>query len=224
MPKCSTWVVKLGGSLIGTPALPRWLDAIAEAGSGHRIIVVPGGGLFSDAVREAQNRLQFDDAVAHRMAMQGMRQFGWALNALMGALSASGLTGLADILAGDSDRGVWIWDPCDPRLVGSDLPEDWRVTSDSLSLWLCGEIEDSSLLLVKSRTPTGDASDVRGLAGESFVDEYFPVLWRDIDRPAWWLTADQSTALESLLAGRPMHDHAIAGNRRSGNRSEVSSQ
>ncbi len=211
MPKYSTWVIKLGGSLIRSPDLRAWLGAIASAGREHRIVIVPGGGLFADAVREAQAILHFDDGLAHDMAMQGMRQFGAVLAALGGSLFAPGLTQLADIEAADGKCGVWIWDPCDPRLVGNALPHDWRVTSDSLSLWLCGEIEDPHLLLVKSRAPMHQATDVRGLAGEAFVDEYFPALWPEIGCRAWWLAQHQVGSLPHLLQGRLMAGHSLGG-------------
>ena len=34
------WVVKLGGSLLGTPALKGWLDAFAQFGDG-KVVIVP---------------------------------------------------------------------------------------------------------------------------------------------------------------------------------------
>jgi aspartokinase-like uncharacterized kinase len=201
MPKHNTWIIKLGGSLIGSPALRHWLDAITVVGRAQRVVIVPGGGVFAEVVRGAQKMLGFDDAVAHDMAIQGMRQFGTALAALSARLIAPGLTPLAGIEAAECDNGIWIWDPCDPRLDGSALPRDWRVTSDSLSLWLCGELERSCLLLVKSRAPAGPAADVRGLAEEGFVDKYFPVLYSEIDRQVWWLEQAQSRLLAQLIDG-----------------------
>jgi len=201
MPKHNTWIIKLGGSLIGSPALNHWLDAIAIAGLTHRVVIVPGGGVFADSVRTTQKILGFDDSAAHDMAIQGMRQFGTALAALSRRPGAPGLTPLAGIETAQRDSGIWIWDPCDPRLAGGGLPRDWRVTSDSLSLWLCSELECSRLLLVKSKTPTGPAADVRGLAAEGFVDKYFPVLYAKIDRPVWWLERTQSGLLAQFMDG-----------------------
>ena len=42
-------VVKLGGSVVRSPELDAWLDALAK-GAG-RIVVVPGGGALADEVR-----------------------------------------------------------------------------------------------------------------------------------------------------------------------------
>ena len=77
-------VVKLGGSHATGPHLKDWLNAIAaEAGS---IAIVPGGGPFAQAVREAQAPIGYDDRAAHVMALMAMAQFGVALASLNPAL------------------------------------------------------------------------------------------------------------------------------------------
>ncbi|HJJ71419.1 MAG TPA: uridylate kinase, partial [Methanocorpusculum sp.] len=54
------------------------------------------------------------------------------------------------------------------------LPHSWDVTSDSLALWVAGEL-GVPLLLVKSRE--GDASDLE------LVDAYFSTLSASLDVP-----------------------------------------
>ena len=44
-----TIVVKLGGSVVRSPELPAWLDAVAALS--QPVIVVPGGGALADEVR-----------------------------------------------------------------------------------------------------------------------------------------------------------------------------
>ena len=63
-------VVKLGGSFAGSVELPAWLDALARCAG--RVVVVPGGGPFAEAVRAAQPKMRFDDHAAHRMAVLAM--------------------------------------------------------------------------------------------------------------------------------------------------------
>ena len=62
------WVVKLGGSLLGSPELIKWLALVAQHGDG-KVVIVPGGGLFANSVREAQMITNVSDAVAHKMAL-----------------------------------------------------------------------------------------------------------------------------------------------------------
>ena len=100
-------VVKLGGSVVRSPELLAWLDAIANAQV--PIVVVPGGGALADEVRACQSRLGFGDASAHRMALLAMDQLAWAIAGLrqgftVGATEAE----LRDAL----ERGsVAVWAP-----------------------------------------------------------------------------------------------------------------
>ena len=67
------WVVKLGGSLLGSPELKQWLDTLVTHSDG-RVLIVPGGSLFADAVREAQAVSGVDDVLAQRLALLAMDQ------------------------------------------------------------------------------------------------------------------------------------------------------
>ncbi len=141
-------VVKLGGSLLKAPEeLRAWLHAITEAGSG-RVVVVPGGGPFADAVRRAQTDHRFNDRAAHRMALLGMDQCGLLLASLERCLVPSDtLAAMQAVLRGG---GVPIWMPHRVAVDAEDLPASWEVTSDSLSAWLARKLEASTLWLVKS--------------------------------------------------------------------------
>src|SRR4051795_8041241 len=77
-------VVKLGGSHAFCEHLAPWVAAIA--GCAGDVVVVPGGGPFADAVRDAQPKIGFDDDAAHHMALLAMEQYGCALASLNGTL------------------------------------------------------------------------------------------------------------------------------------------
>jgi 5-(aminomethyl)-3-furanmethanol phosphate kinase len=165
------WVVKIGGSLMGTPALNGWLDALVQFGDG-KIVIVPGGGVFADAVRDAQAKTGMDDATAHQMAVVAMDQY------------ATLMTGLnADLLIASSELEIaeygWqhstiVWKPSPMVLADMDLPQNWGLTSDSLAAWLAAKLDAAHLIVVKSM-PTSDAEtvDVNDLLMRSFVDPYF---------------------------------------------------
>lgn len=149
-------VVKLGGSHAGSAALRPWLRAVATAAG--RVVLVPGGGPFADAVRAAQARLGFDDATAHAMALLAMGQFALLLASLEPALVlAESPTAIAGALA---ERRVPVWTP-PPSLGPADgVPASWDVTSDSLALLLAGWLGAPALLLVKQRRDGTDLVDV----------------------------------------------------------------
>ena len=168
-------VVKLGGSYAGSPLLRSWVRAV-EAAAG-RVVLVPGGGPFADAVRDAQAAMGFGDEAADTMAMLGMAQFGIALCSL-GALLviAENAAAIAAALGGGQ---VPVWAPLAMARAESDLPRSWDVTSDSLALWLAWRLGAGALLLVKMRSADPSHSswpDKPGHGSDDVVDAYFSQL------------------------------------------------
>jgi aspartokinase-like uncharacterized kinase len=136
-------VVKVGGGLAreaGDDALRALCDAIGDAGRRHRLLIVPGGGGFADAVRECDRRFGLRDAAAHRMAILAMEQFAWLLSELIP--SAVRTTSL------DGAGAVSVWLPASAR-VDEQLPASWAVTSDSIAAWAAGAARAGRLVLVK---------------------------------------------------------------------------
>src|SRR5690242_4067834 len=129
-------VIKIGGSCALALDLRRWTATVAACGG--RAVVVPGGGPFADAVREAQPRMGFDDAAAHQMAMLGMEQFGHALASFDPRLAVA--DSMAALRGALKDNKVPIWLPVRMAMRAADIPASWQVTSDSLAAWLAGKL------------------------------------------------------------------------------------
>jgi aspartokinase-like uncharacterized kinase len=148
-------VVKLGGGSAASPLLGAWLAAI-EAAAG-RIVLVPGGGPFADAVRAAQATLGFGDAAAHAMALLAMAQYAIFLTARGTLLT---LAADEDAIARACAAGrVPVWTP--PVTLGpaDGVPASWDATSDSLSLWLAQRLGAPRLLLIKPRAGGAELLD-----------------------------------------------------------------
>jgi len=166
------WVIKLGGSLLGSDELPRWLNLVAKHGNG-KVVIVPGGSVFADAVREAQKRSGVNDAVAHKLALLAMDQYGQLLAAMNPNLvTASSELELAE--CGWQHKGV-IWLPSRMVLADASIPKNWQLTSDSLSAWLANKLGAEQLVLVKSKTlNTYEASTtLQTLVHDDLVDSEF---------------------------------------------------
>ena len=143
------WVVKLGGSLLGSPELKRWLEIVVKFSDG-KIIIVPGGGVFADAVREAQQLTHINDSSAHHLALLAMDQFGLVIAGMNPELvTASSELEIAE--RGWQHRGI-IWLPSKMVLADETVPQNWQVTSDSLSAWLANKLGAEQLILVKSKS------------------------------------------------------------------------
>src|SRR5205823_5007158 len=88
-------VVKFGGGLLAYPeSFDAALTAIASVARKNRLLVVPGGGLFADAVREVDRRVRLSDDAAHWMAILAMDQY-------------------AHVVAGRLAGGILITAPCE---------------------------------------------------------------------------------------------------------------
>jgi dihydroneopterin aldolase len=147
-------VVKVGGSFAHYRRLAELASALA--GGGGRVVVVPGGGPFADCVRKEQPRIGFDDRAAHRMALLAMAEFGYALASLSPMLvPAPSLAAVRDIVG---ERAVPVWLPFELLESRADVPENWHLTSDSLSVWLCRRIAAGRLIFLKRAAPPAEPS------------------------------------------------------------------
>lgn len=201
------WVVKLGGSLYGSDLLRDWLDRLATVR--RPLVVVPGGGPFADQVRAAQARYGFGDAGAHRMAVLAMGQMAYLLCALHPAFVAA--ADPAAMQQAIARRRVPVWLPADMVLGEPAIAEDWRVTSDSLALWLAGRLQAQAVLLVKSAALPGmPPLDVARLQNENLLDRAFHDHARRSKCPVWLIHRGHAAALDAVLDGRPGPALALA--------------
>jgi 5-(aminomethyl)-3-furanmethanol phosphate kinase len=163
-------VVKLGGSYAFSSALKSWIDAVAACAG--RVVVVPGGGPFAEAVRVAQPRMGFDDRAAHEMALLAMEQYGCALASLgAGWRLAASAAAIQDLLR---EGGVPVWSPTAMLREANDVPWSWDVTSDSLAAWLAGRIGAKRVLLIKQLEPPPGRLRAADLVADGIIDPAFP--------------------------------------------------
>ena len=164
------WVIKIGGSLLGSPELPCWLETLSKHSDG-KIVIVPGGGIFADAVREAQQHSAISDEVAHRMAVMAMDQYG----VLMAGLNAGLATAESELEIAErgwQHRGI-IWLPSKMVFADDTIPLNWQVTSDSLAAWLACKLNAEQLILVKSQRPTAEQISLEKLIKDGILDAQF---------------------------------------------------
>ena len=163
-------MVKLGGSLQNNKVLTQWADALGENGCG-RIAIVPGGGKFADEVRSAQRRWNFDDEVAHQMAVLAMQQFGLMMSGLDHRLkTAYTLDSVRSVL---KNGQIPVWLPELAVLDQNGIYASWDITSDSLAAWLAKCLKAEQLVLVKSAVIESGKVPVEDLVGQGIVDRAF---------------------------------------------------
>lgn len=205
------WVVKIGGSLLGTPELARWLEIFAKFSDGQ-VVIVPGGSLFADAVREAQNLTNASDAVAHKLAVIAMDQFGLLLAGLNPALAtASSELEIAE--RGWQHRGI-VWLPSKMVLADDTIPQNWQVTSDSLSAWLANKLGAQQLILIKARSLDKYSKTlpvpVEELIEHDLVDSQFIDFTAGQNYQTWLLDKADYTLFEHDLSLQKLKENGLA--------------
>ena len=183
-------VIKVGGGLLEhVDHFQRVINAISEVSRTLRVVVVPGGGPFADAVRRVDERLALGDEAAHWMAILGMDQYAHVLASRIGSgivvdsreqIEAAHRRGQPPVLA----PSVWLR-AADP------LPHSWDVTSDSIAAWVAGQLGADRLLVIKPP----------GARGSNLVDGYFERA-RPVACAFECLDADEAIARLSRLTGR----------------------
>jgi aspartokinase-like uncharacterized kinase len=124
-------VVKIGGSLYNR--IPDIVPALLAPG--RSLFIVPGGGIFADAVRDSR----VDDESSHWMAIAAMDQYGWYI-------ASQGLV-TTDILQVPHKPVVFL--PYCSMRKHDPLPHSWDITSDSIAAWVAHRL-GLDLLLLKS--------------------------------------------------------------------------
>lgn len=196
-------VLKLGGSLAESGRLRAHLALVRQ--SRRPVVVVPGGSLFADAVRDTQSSLGFSDDTAHDMALLAMHQMAAAIVDIEPrCVAADTLIAMARAW---QRRRVPVWLPM--KLCAGDrrIPRDWSITSDGLAARLAERLGDVELVLVKSRAVRAKAS-AETLARQGIVDGVFPEIVRRADLAWRVLGRGDEARLAALLdvapdAGRP---------------------
>ena len=140
-------VVKVGGSLTLYPEKLKALCAkLNELSKKHRLIIVPGGGEFADVVRENDKRFNLSALASHRMAILSMDQYGLLLSDLMpNSCITSELEFVQPIL--DSEK-LLVLLPSNFLFCETALEKSWDVTSDSIAVFIAGQLGVSKVVLV----------------------------------------------------------------------------
>ena len=196
-------VVKLGGSLLGTASLSPLLATLSRLAESRRLVVVPGGGPFADAVRHACERHDPGRSAAHWMAILGMEQHAQLLAGLLPtARLAQDLVGIERALA---DKRLCLLAPHAWLRAADPLPHGWHVTSDSIAAWVAARLAAARLVLLKSVEGVLDGDgrlapelDAAAASQAGVVDPHF---LRELEpgRECWILSGRHPDRLEELL-------------------------
>jgi aspartokinase-like uncharacterized kinase len=140
--------IKVGG---GLTAFPGALDRVSRALTGlmgeYRILVLPGGGPFANAVRAFQREEPLSTDAAHWMAILAMDQYA---HVLAERIPAAVLVDEPGAVLGALERGaVVVLAPYRWMRAADVLPHSWNATSDSVAAFAAGAFDATHLILIK---------------------------------------------------------------------------
>lgn len=159
-------VIKIGGSLIDNA------EEILKILKNEEVLIIPGGGVFADAVREVYKNYNVGESEAHFMAIMAMNVFGICLE------------NRGEISAREEPEGELPAILLPYRFIKDrdELPHTWDVTGDSIACYIGAELNAEEIILLKSVDGIFRdgglireiaASDL-GLMEQSVVDGFLP--------------------------------------------------
>lgn len=179
-------VIKLGGSLLDWDETVERLTRVRFVSGDERAVMIVGGGKAVDRIRAIDRAFGLGEERSHRSALHTLdttaRRFAERL-------SASGTRGFRCKIAADFASLESLWEIgmipiLPPRRVLDEveasgerpLEHSWRVTSDSIALWIAKRLKARRLVLLKSVDPPVDAS-IDHCRDLGLVDPFFPSLF-----------------------------------------------
>ena len=189
-------VVKLGGSHAADRGRIGMIIREIQA-SPARTVIVPGGGPFANAVREAQDGLGFSDRLAHRLALKAMNAFADVLVELYPSLVLTVSRQEIDAAHAAGRIPIFLTDRLQAGAVS--IPEDWTTTSDSLAAMLAFELDAAGLVLLKSLDGP-EAARPADLTAAGITDDAFPDFAGRLACPIRLVGPGSFTRIGDLLA------------------------
>jgi aspartokinase-like uncharacterized kinase len=175
------------------------------------ILIVPGGGTFADAVREADERFELGADASHWMAVLGMEQYACCL------LDRSRAAATYTIKS--PDPGVFVLFPYGLLKAEDPLPHSWDVTSDTIAAWVA---QQTGSRFVKATDVDGffqdgklveeiSASDLT-TAGTSCTDRALPDFLLKNRMDCMIVNGKYPERVLLAVYGRPVPGTAVKGN------------
>jgi len=163
-------VLKLSGHLINRrEVIEDTLGRLKSLTEVAKFVLVPGGSVFADFVRELQGRIRFSDDTAHWLAIKAMEMYGTYIASLDVSNTLLEAYDLAEVHDALSRGKIPILMPYRVVRTLDKLPHSWNVTSDSIAIHV-GELLKASLVVLAK--PVDGILDSRGnLVREMCIEE-----------------------------------------------------
>lgn len=206
-------VLKLSGHLINhREFIQSTLGALKSLAGVARFVLVPGGSVFADFVRELQGRMHFSEDTAHWLAIKAMEMYGTYLLSFDESNMLLEAYDLPEIHEALSKGKIPLLMPYRVMRASNKLPHSWNVTSDSISIYV-GEILKASMVILAK--PVDGILDSRGnivqkmsiveleQSGTNVIDPYAVELLRNAKLQIAIYNMFKPSVLRYIVKGEP---------------------
>jgi aspartokinase-like uncharacterized kinase len=140
-------LIKIGGSLAKTPKiLIELCKEIEIFEKEHKLVLVPGGSKFAEVAREMESKFKLSNETSHKIAILGMDQFGLILkNLIQNSKIFYQLNEYEKVL---NLRKIPIFLPSKFFFANDPLENTWKVTSDSIALYLAKLLRINRVMII----------------------------------------------------------------------------
>ena len=217
------WVLKIGGSLFPESAIDLCRYIVNQEDINPKMLIICGGGDFANKVRDYNDLLSFSNTANHRSAIMCMD--------IIGTLIADKVEGLETVNTLDDAEKVSENGKI-PVLNSYTLMEDhdplehsWRVTSDSISLYISNLLKAKLLIAtdvdgIYTHDPINDGAKLIDSIsakkllnfGETSVDEFLPELLIRYQSECYVVNGKYPERILSIIKGKSSKYTLIGGN------------
>jgi hypothetical protein len=191
-------LLKIGGSLAkDREGLKKLVNVLSMRAKNSNLLIVPGGSVFADLVRDIDSKFDLPNITSHKMALLAMDQFGLLLESLARAKTFSSLDKALNACI--KKKFLTIYLPSQELILDKTIPTSWEFTSDSISALIAKRIEADQLILLKDvdgifttdpkknkgakLIPKLNSKELEGI--NSCLDPYFPKMLRKFEKECW---------------------------------------
>lgn len=204
--------MKIGGSLLEYPEKLKLLCSnLVDLSNDFNLVIIPGGGIFAETVRDIYTRFTITEDTAHQMAVLAMNQYGLFLKNLIGDDSQI-IEKVDELNNCFKNKRIAIFQVS--KIIESDnyLPKLWSVTSDSIAAYITQIIRAKNLILIKvvdglseqgSDTLLSQVNVDKLNAGvnKGCIDEYVPTILKNNKMECFIVNGKFPNRVKDILRG-----------------------
>jgi aspartokinase-like uncharacterized kinase len=163
------WVIKVGGSLF-----PDYAVKLCKNLVGKNVIVICGGGILANLLREYDKKIGFSNTITHKSAILCMDILGLLLADKVADAEAVYSFNLAQKVLDAGKLPILI--PSKFMENQNSLEHSWRVTSDSISLYIAHQLKAKLLIAtdvdgIYTQQPSQDGAEfIKHIEAKKLLD------------------------------------------------------